>query len=348
VGTLPYNLSIIRDLDAFPLRCAPELLAEAGFHGTFFYGSDPSFDEMWRYLNGHGVAEVVSQDELPENLPKGAWSGITDFAMFDEAARRVAKGLADAPQYALVMSLSNHSPYTPPEDLPPAVISRMEQAVKEVPNRASVDDRRRLLTHSYTDAALEHFFAQLEALGIAERSIVVLMADHSTGEDYVWGPESLEHETDAAKAQLPFLIVIPTSFLARVKDRRALETALTEAQAQLNATPLSQNDVPALLLALLKFQPGLRALPESSRWHTLGGQVTSPWFQPGGEPQSYILGINGVDELYVLDRQGARVGSYEDAVFLRTRTDRAQVTPRLIPVASTLVETLRSPKTCTH
>ena len=303
---------------------------------------------MGRYLNGHGVADVVSQAELPEDLPRGAWSGLTDFALFDEAARRVAKGLAQAPQYALVMSLSNHSPYTPPEDLPPAVLTRMELAVKAMPNRASVDDRRRLLTHSYTDAALERFFAQLESLGIAERSIVVLMADHSTGEDYVWGAESFEHETDSAKAQLPFVIVIPTSFLARVKDRAALQAALNEAQAQLDVTPLSQNDVPALLLALLKFHPGLHSLPETSRWHTLGGQVTSPWFKPGGDERSFILGINGVDELYVLDRAGVRVGSYEDAVFLRTRSDRAQVTPRLIPVASTLVETLRSPKSCSQ
>ena len=346
VGTLPYNLSIIRDLDAFPLRCAPDLLAESGFHGTFFYGSDPDYDQMSRYLKGHGVTEVVSQDDLPDDLPKGAWSGLTDFVIFDEAAKRVAKGLVDAPQYALVMSLSNHSPYTPPEDLPKSVLARMESAVKEVPNRASTDDRRRLLTHSYTDAALERFFGQLDALGIAERSIVVLMADHSTGEDYVWGPDSIPHETDAAKAQVPFLIVIPSAFLARAKNRPALEAALLEARTRLNDTPLSQNDVPALLLALLKFHPGLRAIPASERWHTLGGQVTSPWFQPGGEPQSFLLGINGVDELFVLDKQGARVGAYEDAVFLRTRADRSGVTPRLIPVAATLVQTLRTPKLC--
>lgn len=346
VGTLPYNLSIIRDLDAFPLRCAPDLLAEAGFHGTFFYGSDATYDQMAHFLAGHGVPSVVSQDELPEGLPKGAWSGLTDFVVFDEAARHVAKGLADAPQFALVMSLSNHSPYTPPEDLPKSVLARMEAAVKASPNRASVDDRRRLLTHSYTDAAVERFFGQLDTLGIAERSIVVLMADHSTGEDYVWGADSLEHETDAAKAQVPFLIVIPAAFIARAKDRPKLEAALTEARTLMNATPLSQNDVPALMLALLEHHPGLRALPAAARWHTLGGQVTSPWFKPGGAAESFLLGINGVDELYVLDRQGSRVGAYEDAVFLRTRAERAQVTPRLIPVASTLVETIRSAKAC--
>jgi hypothetical protein len=67
----------------------------------------------------------------------------------------------------------------------------------------------------------------------------------------------------------------------------------------------------------VKYHPGLRALPPASRWHTLGGQVTSPWFQPGGEAASFLGGINGVDPLYALDRRARRVGSYEDAVFLQ-------------------------------
>lgn len=346
LGTLPYNLSLIRDLDAFPLRCATDVLAGAGFAGTFFYGSDPTYDEMSRFLKAHGVSQVVSQDELPQTLPRGAWSGLTDFAMFDEAAQRAAAGLQQGAQYALVMSLSNHSPYTAPEDLPAAVQERVDEALRTSVHRATPDERRRLLTHSYTDAALERFFAQLDRLDLARRAIVVLMADHSTGEDYVWGPESVEHETDAAKARVPLVIVLPPAFLAQAKDRPALERALAQAQRALDETVLSQNDVPALLLALLHAHPGVRALPPDARWHSLGGQVTSPWFQPGGEPGSFIVGINGVDELYALDRQGHRVGSYEDVVFLRTRADREQVTPRLIPIGATLVDTLRRPPKC--
>ena len=86
----------------------------------------------------------------------------------------------------------------------------------------------------------------------------------------------------------------------------------------------------------------ISALAPAARWHTLGGQVTSPWFKPGGDPASYILGINGVSELFVLDRKGERVGSYEDSVFLKTRADRYRVTPRLIPVTATLIETMKS------
>lgn len=343
VGTLPYNLSIIRDFENFPLRCAPDLLAEAGFEGRFFYGSDPHFDAMATFVQRHGVKELVTQDELPKDLPTGAWGGLTDFAVFDAAVQRVK----DQPgsQYALVMSLSNHSPYTTPQDAPPFVPVRVDAALARVPHRGGVDDRRRLIANSYTDAALERFFRALDDAQLSERSIVVLLADHSTGEDYVWGPDSVEHETDEAKTLVPFLIVIPEAFLTRVADRPALEHALAEAQRQLEAQPLSQNDVPALLLALLHDHPGLRALPEEARWHTLGGQVTSPWFS-AGDPESFLVGINGVDQLYTLDRQGKRVGAYEDAVFLRTRAERSSVTPRLIPVAATIVETMKAPVTC--
>ena len=49
-----------------------------------------------------------------------------------------------------------------------------------------------------------------------------------------------------------------------------------------------------------------------------------------------------MSELFVLDRKGERVGSYEDSVFLKTRADRYRVTPRLIPVTATLIETMKS------
>jgi hypothetical protein len=220
------------------------------------------------------------------------------------------------------------------------VTARVDDALKTAVNRADSDDRLRLLTYSYTDAAVERLFTQLETLGIAERSIVMLMADHSTGHAYVWGKE--DPETDASKSQIPFAIVIPKAFLSRAKDPVALSAALKEVQALIDEAPLSQNDVPTILLSLLSAHPGLKSLPAEKRWHTLGGQVTSPWFKPGGDPASYILGINGVSELYALDRQGVRVGSYEDSVFLKTRADRYRVTPRLIPVTAALIETLNS------
>lgn len=345
VGTLPYNLSFIRDLHPFPMRCTPDVLADAGFESSFFYGSDLTFDGMDVFLREHHFSTVVGQDAFPKDAPKGTWGGITDFAVFDAAVARVAKGLtAGAPQFSLVMSLSHHSPFTAPEDLPPEVPARVDAALKAAPNRADADDRLRLVAYSYTDAAVERLFARLDAEHVADRSLVLLGADHSTGHAYVWGAQGTE--TDAQKGQIPLALVIPDAFRARAKDPAALDAALADAQRLLDEAPLSQNDVPTLLLALLSAHPGVKALPAAQRWHSMGGQVTSPYFEPGGEADSYLVGINGVSELYALNRAGARTGGCEDSVFLKTRADRYRVTPRLIPVTATLQDVMEHPVSC--
>ncbi|MDX2011260.1 MAG: sulfatase-like hydrolase/transferase [Myxococcaceae bacterium] len=341
VGTLPYNLAFIRDLQPFPLRCLPDVLADSGFEHRFFYGSDATFDEMHHFFQAHRFVELVSQKELPPGLPKGTWEAVTDFAVFDEGVRRTGAALdaSGAPQFALLMSLSHHSPFTRPEDLPPEVPARVDRALAVTPHHADADDARRLLAFSYTDAAVERLFRQLETSGLADRALVVLMADHSTGHAYVWGAEATE--TDAQKSQVPFAIVVPPAFRARLANVAAFDEALARAQRLVDEGPLSLNDVPRLLLALVSGHPGVTGLAPSQRWHTLGGQVTSPHFRPPSGVS--VLAINGVSELFGVGPTGARVGAYEDSVFLKTRADRYRVTPTLIPVVATLQQVMRCP-----
>jgi hypothetical protein len=339
LGTLPYNLAFVRDLQPFPMRCASDVLADAGFRHSFFYGSDASFDEMHRFFLSHRYTEIVSQAELPRTLPKGTWEAVTDFAVFDVAARRVAERLAQSntSQFAMLMSLSNHSPFTKPDDLPAEVEARVRRSLEVTTHRADGDDTRRLLAFSYTDAALEELVKQVEALGIADRSIIIFMADHSTGHPYVWGAEATE--TDDQKAQIPFGLIVPPALRQTLRDPVLFDEALAEADTALNLGPVSLNDVPTLLLALLSSHASLRALPQEARWHTMGGQVTSPHFKPpSGE---MVLSINGVSELFALNESGARIGDYQDSVFLKTRADRYRVTPLLIPVSSALQRVMR-------
>lgn len=339
VGTLPYNLAFVRDLQPFPLRCLPDVLADSGFEHRFFYGSDATFDEMHRFFPAHRYVEVVGQKELPADLPKGTWEGVTDFAVFDEAVSRVGDALSTsgAPQFALVMSLSNHSPFTTPDDLPAEVKARVDRALKGATHHADADDVRRLVAFSYTDAALERLVAQLDARGLADRALVVVMADHSTGHAYVWGAEATE--TDAQKAQVPFAVVVPTALRARLADVAAFDDALATAQRLVDEGPLSLNDVPTLVLALLSAHPNVAALPPAQRWHSMGGQVTSPHFR-GGEGVT-LWSINGVSELFAVAPSGQRAGEYQDSVFLKTRADRYRVTPTLIPVTAALQQVMR-------
>jgi hypothetical protein len=225
-------------------------------------------------------------------------------------------------------------------------VAQVDQALAATTHVAKADDRRHLLTHAYTDAALALFFDRLRESGLAERSIVVLAADHSTGFTYVWHDHELQGDevSDNAKSRIPFLVVLPEA-MVRHGGPRARE-ALARAQHLLATEALSQNDIPRLLLALLQASKPLANLAPTQRWHTLGGQVTSPWFPKSNPSSTQVLGINGISELFRVNGRGERQGAYEESMFLKTRADRYSTTPSLLPVSAALVPLLQETGGC--
>jgi hypothetical protein len=334
LGTLPWNLSFIRDLQPLELRCTLDVLHDAGATSSVWYGSDLKFDNMRRYFEGQKVGTIMSQAELPAGLPLGSWDAVADLAVVDAAVDGVAARIRREPQrphHAMIMTLSNHSPFTAPQDLPDVVKTRVEALFAEAP-RAEEEDRRRLMTFSYTDFVIERLFARLTELGLADRAIVVLTADHSTGHRYVWGEGK---ETDDAFGRIPFAVVIGAGVRGRAFDDTAVRVAATRAQELLDAGPLSLNDVPSLLLATLSASPMLSTLPHEKRWHTMGGQVTSPHFRAFAD-DAVIEGINGVSQVVAFDARGVRVGEATRASFLQSSADRYRLTPALFPMAAPL------------
>jgi len=334
LGTLPWNLSSIRDLQPIELRCTIDVLHDAGATSSVWYGSDLKFDNMRRYFEAQRVTTIMSQAELPAGLPLGSWDAVADLAVVDAAVAGVAAQVRKEPQrphHAMVMTLSNHSPFTAPQDLPDVVKARVEALYPSAP-RAEEEDRRRLMTFSYTDFVIERLFARIAELGLADRAVVVLTADHSTGHRYVWGEG---RETDEAFGRIPFAIVVPAGVRARAVDDAAVQAAMTRSQELLDAGPLSLNDVPTLLLATLSASPMLANLPHEKRWHTMGGQITSPHFRAFAD-EAVIHGINGVSQLVAFDARGVRVGEATRASFLQSSADRYRLTPPLLPMAAPL------------
>jgi hypothetical protein len=334
LGTLPWNLSFIRDLQPLELRCTIDVLHDAGATSSVWYGSDLKFDNMRRYFEAQRVTTIMSQAELPTGLPLGSWDAVADLAVVDAAVAGVAAQVAKDPQrphHAMVMTLSNHSPFTAPQDLPDIVKSRVEALYASAP-RAEEEDRRRLMTFSYTDFVIERLFTRITELGLADRAVVVLTADHSTGHRYVWGEG---RETDEAFGRIPFAIVLPAAVRARAVDDVAVQAAMARSQDLLDGGPLSLNDVPALLLAVLSATPTLAKLPHEKRWHTMGGQITSPHFRAFAD-DAVIHGINGVSQLVAFDARGVRIGEATRASFLQSSADRYRLTPPLLPMAAPL------------
>jgi hypothetical protein len=115
LGALPFQLALSRDLVDLPLRCAPDVLRDAGFETRLYYGGSVSFDHLGEFAAHHGLA-VSDLSSLPPDLPKGAFRAVTDRALFGVALRDSAQVGPFA--YRFVLTLSGHTPFDIPEECP--------------------------------------------------------------------------------------------------------------------------------------------------------------------------------------------------------------------------------------
>lgn len=303
LGTVGFNISASRDLGALPVRCLPDLFTEAGVDVHFVYGAEVSFDGVDDFLRLHGVRNVHGETTLPEGLPRGVW-GVSDRAVLDHFFGLVAKTPPAKLAWWVFPTLSNHTPFDPPDDLPESVKARVAAATAD--RSLTREETWRLQTFSYTDQILEEAVARLDTLPDAAETLFVTHADHATTDNFLW-KEGAGAEL-RPKAQIPFVLHVPPALLAAHRDPAALRAALDRAQAALAAMPLSQNDLATLLLATLSASEPLTQLPREARWHTLGGQRTSPhWSAPTREGAA-ILGLDAIGEFFAVAPSGETLG----------------------------------------
>jgi hypothetical protein len=295
LGALPFQLALSRDLSDLPLRCAPDVLRDAGFATRLFYGSDATFENLGRFAAAHGM-DVIDQKKLPPDLPRGAWRAVTDDALMTESFRASENG--PPLQYNLVLTLSGHSPFDLPEDAPPSLVARADELVNG--RTVQAEDRRRLVTMAYADHALHELFDKVYASGRADHSILLVSADHATADTLLWGGGS-----DArAGAAVPMFLYVPSAMLAAA-GTSAKWAALRRLAAR---TPVSLDDVPTMLLALLARHGSMQRLADDRRWHTMGGASTSTWATPisssstvwGIDASSHVFTVGGTTPFPVL------------------------------------------------
>lgn len=296
VGTFPFVISVGRDLGHFPLRCLPDVLADGGFEGHVYYSSDLSFDNMLELFRYHGMKSTQAAD-MPRGLPTGTWNAVSDRALYDQALRGASP---DRSEFQLVLTLSGHSPFKRPTDMPPEASAAADSACKKMIGAAvDGDDCDRAAVVAYADYALGELLDNLEKSPVAKRSIVVISGDHSTNETFVWGTDA---ET-RARAQVPYVVYLPKALresapqaeqigplLDRLGDRARLVWSLT--------------DSPTLVTSLVSATPQMRRIPAEWRYHTLGGQATSHDFAIDGMPEARAWGTDADALVFTVTAEG--------------------------------------------
>jgi hypothetical protein len=303
VGSLPFNIATARDVGHFPLRCLPDVLSDGGFETRAFYASDMAYDSMLDFFRYHGV-EATQAADMPAGLAQGSWRGVSDRALFEQVFAHASA--AKRSQYEFVLTLSGHSPFSTPTDMPPDVAGRAAAACTRSPS-AKADDCRRLAVVAYADHALGELLERLESSPLGRRSIVVLSADHATSEMFLW-PGSSEEK---GRAHVPYVVYVPRALAeaaARPGDVAPIMARLRERAA---SAPISLTDSPSIVTALLSSTRELKSIPSRWRFHTYGGQVTSPHFAFDVRPGAPVWGTDSAAFVFSVD-PAARVTTYEN------------------------------------
>jgi hypothetical protein len=303
LGMVGFNVSATRDLGALPVRCLPDLFTDAGVDTHYVYGAEVSFDGVDDFLRLHGVRNVHGETAMPPGLPRGGW-GISDLAMLDQLVGLLTSTPPAPFSWWVMSTLSNHTPFEAPTDTPDEAHARVRAALGD--RTIGAEERDRLTTTAYTDVFLERAFARLDALPDAAETLVVTNADHSTADTFLWEEEAGKRLHP--KSRIPFVVHVPEAMVAAHRDPVALRAALDDAQRALAAGPVSQNDIATMTLALLESSPSIARLPEAARWHTLGGQRTSPHWAAPSRPGAAVIGLNAIGEFFAADPRGDALG----------------------------------------
>jgi len=123
--------------------------------------------------------------------------------------------------------------------------------------------------------------------------IIFFNADHSTTEYYLW-----KYKSGYAQALIPFGIIFPKAFIDSLENPDYFLNLLNQFNTLVKKKPFSQNDIPLLLFALLYHHPNVQKIPDNWRWHTMGGQILSPYFNFSFNSSISILGVNASAELF--------------------------------------------------
>lgn len=187
-----------------------KVMNQLGYQSSFLYGGYGAFDNMNHYFGSNGFA-IVDRSQLPPARFANIW-GISDEDLLRSAVDYFDQRASDGrPFFSVIMSTSNHKPYTFPE------------GVEGVPPRGG----GRKAGIRYADHAIGEFIRAAAQRPWFRDTLFVVVADHDAR---VYGRADIPLNT----YEIPLLLYAPAHLAAGRVD-----------------TPTSQIDVAPTVLGLL-------------------------------------------------------------------------------------------------
>lgn len=213
VPPLP-GMSIVRRPKNENLHNIGSIFRDKGYDNKWIYGGYGYFDNM-NYFFGHNGFQVVDRAvwDKSEVTFANAW-GASDEDTYRKVIREADKSYAAGkPFFTILLSISNHRPYTYPEGRLPFDTSKLG----------------RLGGVMYADYAIGEFVKEAETKPWFDNTVFVFVADHTAG-------ASGKEEISLPGYHIPLIFYAPKLIEAKRID-----------------TPISQIDALPTLLGILNF-----------------------------------------------------------------------------------------------
>lgn len=199
----------------------PQLLSPQGFDDLYVYNGDFAWDNQLGFFGNQGMTNFIGRNDYIDPVFSDPTWGVSDQDMFDRALIELAALDGERPFYALLQTLSNHTPYALPSPLP----------VAPVTGHGALDEH--LTAMRYSDWALGQFFAKARQLPGFADTLFVILGDHGFGT-----PEQLT-DVDLNRFHVPMLLVGP-----QVQERFGSTAGIVATQVDLVPTLMGRLGLP--------------------------------------------------------------------------------------------------------
>ena len=179
----------------------PQLLSARKYNDLYVYNGDFAWDNQAGFFGNQGMTTFIGRNDYVNPVFADPTWGVSDQDMFDRAAEELAQKDRNKPFYALLQTLSNHTPYALPDKLP----------VEPVTGHGSLDQH--LTAMRYSDWALGQFFEKARKAPYFKDTLFVIVGDHGFG-----STEQLT-EMDLYRFHVPLLLIGP-GIQEKFGDRR--------------------------------------------------------------------------------------------------------------------------------
>ncbi len=169
----------------------PQLLDARDFDNLYVYNGNFQWDNQSGFFSNQGMTNFIGREDFVDPVFMDPTWGVSDQDMFDRGAKELAANFGQKPFYALLQTLSNHTPYALPAELP----------VERVKTGSSSDEH--LTAMRYSDWALGQFFEKARKAPYFKDTLFVIVGDHGFGSD-----EQLT-EMDLFRFNVPLLLIGP-------------------------------------------------------------------------------------------------------------------------------------------